>query len=271
MGELTLECCRVRRLAIRHQDDNDLFVPVAEALQAGIGSVEACLVVGRQLADDGLSLEESLRGLRATSRAITAADPAYADVEALCLAWSESTLGYLHQLSCEDPLTGLSSLAHLRSRLSELYRGELRTAGPKRTSRKSSLIKPGGGKKAAAKTASDKVAVAVHDSHALIVLDLPSSAEMAGDGVTRALQLAELGGIARTVFPGSETTGRLGLRRIGVLARRDPGLGRRVALLRTLAVDVERGGELARVWIEGLPDTDHGAAQLLDELSRTAG
>ena len=38
------------------------------------------------------------------------------------MAWSEATLGYLHQLSCEDPLTGLASLAHVRSRLSELYR-----------------------------------------------------------------------------------------------------------------------------------------------------
>src|SRR3546814_12395233 len=50
-------------------------------------------------------------------------EPAFADVRALSMAWSESTLAYLHQLSCEDPLTGLASLAHIRSRLSELYRG----------------------------------------------------------------------------------------------------------------------------------------------------
>lgn len=227
------------------------FLAVAEALQSGTRSVDACLVVGRELADDGLSLEESLRGLRTTSRAVQGSDPAYADVEALCLAWSESTLGYLHQLSCEDPLTGLASLAHLRSRLSELYRGELRTSGPK-TSRTTSVT-------------------SVQDSYALIVLDLPSTSVPVGDGVSRALQLAQLGTAARTVFPGSETAGRLGLRRIGILVKRDAGLGRRVALLRTIATDDERGGQPTRVWIEGLPDTDNGAAQLLDELSRTVG
>lgn len=226
------------------------FEAVAEALQRGTGSVDACLVVGRQLADDGMSLEEALRGLRATSQAIRGLDPAYLDVEALCLAWSESTLGYLHQLSCEDPLTGLASLAHLRSRLSELYRGELRTSGPK--------------------TSDGLRSPRVQDSYALIVLDLPASSAAMEDGVTRALQLAQLGTAARTVFPGSEITGRLGLRRIGVLVRRDAGLGRRVALLRTLATDVQLSGQPTRVWIEGLPECDAGAAQLLDELSRTA-
>ncbi len=228
-----------------------VFEAVAEAMQTGTGSVDACLVVGRQLADDGMSLEESLQGLRATSRAIQGLDPAYCDVEALCLAWSESTLGYLHQLSCEDPLTGLSSLAHLRSRLSELYRGELRTPGPK--------------------TSSGKTPQSVQDSYALIVLDLPASSVSVDDGVSRALQLSQLGTAARTVFPGSETTGRLGLRRIGILVKRDARLGRRVALLRTLASDAERGGQPTRVWIEGLPRCDAGAAQLLDELSRTVG
>jgi hypothetical protein len=227
------------------------FEAVAEALQSGTGSVDACLVVGRQLAGDGMSLEEALRGLRTTSQVINGLDPAYHDVEGLCLAWSESTLGYLHQLSCEDPLTGLASLAHLRSRLSELYRGELRTPGPHHRGSQS--------------------ARSVQDTYALIVLDLPASSVTIGDGVSRALQMAQLGAAARTVFPGSETTGRLGLRRIGVLVRRDAGLGRRVALLRTLATDVERGGQPTRVWIEGLPESDDGAAQLLDELSRTIG
>ena len=118
-------------------------------------------------------------------------------------------------------MTGLASLAHLRSRLSELYRGELRRAGPTSTPR-------------------------VQETYALIVLDLPFAASVDPDGVTRALQLAQLGVAARTVFPGTEITGRLGLRRIGVLATREAGLGRRVALLRTLTGEVQDPGRSKR-------------------------
>ena len=226
------------------------FEAVADALRGGNRSTDACLVIGRQLADDGTSLEQALGGLRRTTRAILGRDPAFEDVEALCLAWSEATLGYLHQLSCEDPMTGLASLAHLRSRLSELYRGELRRTDP---------------------TSEAGSPRSVQDTHALIVLDLPGDstpATIERDGVTRALQLAQLGAAARTVFPGSEIAGRLGLRRIGVLAPRDAALGRRVSLLRVLTSEVDRGSEATRVWIEGLPKTDSGAAQLLDELAR---
>ena len=47
-------------------------------------------------------------------------EPDFDATEALSVAWSEETLGYLHQVSCEDPLTGLATLAHLRARLAEL-------------------------------------------------------------------------------------------------------------------------------------------------------
>src|SRR3546814_7933681 len=98
------------------------------------------------------------------------------------MAWSESTLAYLHQLSCEDPLTGLASLAHIRSRLSELYRG----------------------------------ARAADETHALVVLDLPND-PVGGDSFTRAMRLVRLGEVARTVFAGSETIGRSGSHRVVVL------------------------------------------------------
>ena len=48
--------------------------------------------------------------------------PAFEAAEALSVAWSDATLEYLHDLSCEDPLTGLASLAHVRTRLDEIYR-----------------------------------------------------------------------------------------------------------------------------------------------------
>ena len=98
----------------------DRFVAVGEALASGSGSVESCDVAGRSLAQDGASLDEVLQGLRATTQLVSGADPAFADVQAIATAWSEATLAYLHRLSCEDPLTGLASLAHVRSRLSEI-------------------------------------------------------------------------------------------------------------------------------------------------------
>lgn len=217
------------------------FQAVGEALASGKGSVEACSVLGHQLAQDGASLDECLEGLRITSDAVVGCDPSYADVRALSVAWSETTLGYLHQLSCEEPLTGLATLAHVRSRLSELHR---------QTNAK---------------------AEGLRDTHALVVVELRQASravlgDEAEDKLTRSLRMAHLGRVARTVFPGTEVIGRLGLRRIGIVAARDERLGRRVALVRRLAViDGSMG---VRVWIEGLPATDEATASVLDELAR---
>lgn len=214
------------------------FEAVGEALASGSGSDRACEVVGRALAQAGVSLDEALAGLRETCQAVSGEDPAFDDIRALSMAWSEATLAYLHQLSCEDPLTGLASLAHLRSRLAELYRGQLGAA-------------PG-----------------LEVSHALVVLDgsgvrPQGNFDGAFDGTfDRAMRLARLGAFARTVFSGSEPVGRCGADRVVVIVERSARLGRQVALVRTLA------GAGARVWIEGLPATDSSAALLLDELCR---
>jgi hypothetical protein len=221
------------------------FEAVGEALASGSGSAEACTVVGWQLAQDGASLPEVLEALRATSHIVVGTEPSFEDVSALCLGWSESTLGYLHQMSCEDPMTGLSSLAHVRTRLGELYRGV-------RFERE------------------------VAERHALVIADLPDEGHWLvrrdptalKPELNRHLRLARLGDAARTVFAGSEPIGRLGKNRIVVLADRDDRLGRRVAVLRKLVDQLDLAPRPARVWIEGLPVGDAGAAMLLDELSR---
>lgn len=213
------------------------FVAVGEALASGRGSTQACEVAGRALAQDGASLDEVLTALETTYHVVLRREPAYADVRAISTAWSESTLAYLHQLSCEDPLTGLASLAHVRSRLAELYRGRNRsTGGP-------------------------------FETHALVVADLPHDRPVHGDGdtISRALRLVRLGEAARTVFNGTETIGRLGANRIVVIVERDVQLGRRVAIMRKILGTIEHP---TRVWIEGLPAGDQGAASLLDELAR---
>jgi hypothetical protein len=217
------------------------FEAVGEALASGPDPMAACSVLGRDLALDGISLDEALDGLRTTCRLVLDAEPGFHAVRALSVAWSETTLGYLNRLSCEDPLTGLASLAHVRTRLSELYR-----------------TRPGGSA----------------DSHpyVLVVVDFAPAASDTGAGgradvLTYALRASRLGETARAVFAGTETIGSLGSGRIVVIAERDERLGRRTALLRRMLSNRD-GHRRVRVWVEGLPGTDRTAASLLDELVR---
>ncbi len=220
------------------------FEAVGETLASGSGSTDACAVAGTQMAKDGASLDETLEALATTYRLVLDLEPTFEDVRAVSRSWSDTTLTYLHQLACEDPLTGLASLAHVRSRLSELYRGELRH--PTR----------------------------VRDTFALVVAELPQDRHVdpadqrARHVLTRAMRLSSLGDAARTVFSGTETIGKLGPERIVVIAERDDRLGQRVALLRRMVRTLQGGGEAGRVWIEGLPGSDATAALLLDELAR---
>lgn len=79
--------------------------------------VEHCRVVGRDLAERGVSVGEALSGLRSATRHAAHREPSFEECEALADAWADATLGYLNRLSCADPLTGLDSQAHLLSLL----------------------------------------------------------------------------------------------------------------------------------------------------------
>ena len=63
------------------------------------------------------------------SRVDKVLEPDYAELVAVSVAWSDTTLGYLHRLTCSDPMTGLSTTAHLRGRLAELYRSQVDATG----------------------------------------------------------------------------------------------------------------------------------------------
>ncbi|WGL51309.1 hypothetical protein P5P86_15245 [Nocardioides sp. BP30] len=212
------------------------FEAVGEALAAGISSVDACWVVGRTLAELGSSLGEGLEGLRATTQLVARRDPLFEESQALSLTWSDATLSYLHGLSCADPLTGLSTHAHLRERIAELYRDAVLSerdthgsAGPD-----------------------------VSNGHALVVAD----AGGALDPISAAHRLSLLGQVARSVFAG-ETIAQVGHGKVVVLAPRREALPGRVALLRRMV-----SAQAQRVWVEGLPSTDAAAVSLLDELAR---
>ena len=221
------------------------FEAVGEALVADSRVHDTCAVVGRELARDGVDLREALDGLRSTFAQVLGREPDFDSTEALSVAWSDETLGYLHQVSCENPLTGLATLAHLRARLAELQRAAEATGTPATT------------------------------GHALVVVDLPTREQGAGGAgpseavFGRALLLARIADRARLVFSGGESIAGATPSRLLVLAPRTDDLGLRVVVLRDLVADTTSLGGAVRVWIEGLPSSHAAMAALLDELART--
>jgi len=219
----------------------DRFEAVGEALIAGRSATDACEVVGRLQGSQGVSLEETLADLRTTYELVLGTEPAFTDACAVALGWSEATLAYLHQLSCADPLTGLASMAHLRGRLTELYRGDTRGPAPLR------------------------------DRYALVVVEAAAPRRLSGiaDEVFGLdLRMSRIGESARSVFSGGETVCRIGPRRIVILVGRDGNLTRRTSLLRSLLELGERAHGGVRIWSESLPLVPEQASSLLDELSR---
>ncbi|MFL6135562.1 MAG: hypothetical protein ACJ72A_22350 [Nocardioidaceae bacterium] len=215
------------------------FEAVGEALVSDADVVAACAVVGRDVARDGAHLGEALSGLRATYHLVCRTPPDFEATEAMSVAWSEATLEYLHALSCEDPLTGLASLAHVRTRLDEIFREAELTDVP------------------------------VSRSHALVVVELRLRGPQApGHQFTRALRLVQVTEAMRAVYSGGQTLGRLGLNRAVALVTRTVDLGMSVASLREFIDDLELGATDVRVWIEGLPASADSATRLLDELAR---
>jgi hypothetical protein len=216
------------------------FEAVGEALAIGSRAHAACAVVGRELARDGVDLSEALTSLRSTFALVTGGAPDFGSTEALSVAWSDETLSYLHQVSCENPLTGLATLAHLRARLAELQRGAESTGHQATT------------------------------GHALVVIDLPGQEpDESNDRFVRALLMARVADRARLVFSGDESIGEASPSRLLVLAPRTDDLGLRVVVLRDLIADTTSLGGAVRVWIEGLPSSHAATAALLDELART--
>jgi hypothetical protein len=99
------------------------------------------------------------------------ADPPLRLICAIAEGWTEESLDQLGQGGCEDPLSGLATLAHLRTRLAELYReAEHRGTSPA-------------------------------DTHRLLVVGLPSRPDPWGRMALAIL----VGHDLRAAFPGGET------------------------------------------------------------------
>lgn len=98
------------------------FEAVGERLAARRDSSDACVFSGRELARDGADLAQALDGLRTISARVLGTEPPFAAVRALSLPWSEETLGYLHQLSCENVRVDAAARAWRRDRADRLRR-----------------------------------------------------------------------------------------------------------------------------------------------------
>lgn len=186
--------------------------------------------LGRRLAEDGASVGEALRTLRAGAQ-VRGRELRSEEVEALVEGWADTTLGHLHRLTCEDPLTGLATMAHLRTRV-----GEQRRAGS-----------------------------APAADHVLVVVS-PRGSEgdrSAHGSLGAALRCAALGERVRVVFGGGETVAHTHTGRVVVLAGKDRRLEGLVALLRRL---LQEDGWTVSVRVHELPEGELETVLLLEHL-----
>jgi hypothetical protein len=213
------------------------FEAVAEVLRDGQPGEEALRAAGRGTAELGVPLEVALEDLAATFRVVLGTqEPRFAAVREFAQGYSDAQIGYLHSLSCEDPLTALTSLSHLRTRIGDAFRAATRDG-----------------------TDVDLTLVLVE------VLDEPTAMSR----LDAAMLLVPISEMMRSVFSGDETLARLSGTRAAGLVRRDDRLAAGTTSLRELLDDwTARGGPRTRVWIEGLPTTISTAVALLDDLSR---
>lgn len=201
--------------------------PVADP---AVDRLEHARDVGRRLAEDGAGVGEALRTLRAESQ-VRGREPRNEEVEALVEGWADTTLGHLHRLTCEDPLTGLATMAHLRTRVAE----ERRAGGD------------------------------VAARHVLVVVTPGGSGEdrSAHGSLGAALLCAALGERARVVFGGGETVAHTHSGRVVVLADRDRRLEGLAALLRRL---LDEDGYAVSVRVHPLPEGELETVLLLERL-----
>jgi hypothetical protein len=216
------------------------FEALHDALETGATATEAVAEIGRRAAREGASLDDMLAGLALTYQAFGGLleEPPFEVVRSLSAAWADTSLRYLHAVSCEDPLTGLSSLAHVRTRILEIYRESSRSG------------------------------VQGSPEYALLVVELQWNGYESSP-FDRLLHFLDVAEILRTVYAGDETIGQLSSSRVVALVRRDDRIGHSVSgLLGLLQSWRDRTDIASRLWIEGLPASADSAGVLLDELAR---
>jgi len=166
-------------------------------------------------------------------RAHAREEPSFSTIRAVALAWVERARLYQVDVSCEHPLTSLSTVPHLRSRLGDVYRG------------------------------AERDGARAPDTYALVVVELPRVGS--GNQLEATLCSLDVADAMRTVFAGDETIAQVSPRRFAALVQREHADAVTVSLLALL---LERTLEdQPRVWVEHLPGLADGIASLLVGLS----
>lgn len=179
---------------------------LTHAVRDGKADVDAAArVVGACAAADGAPLGEVMD---VVERAFDG-EPEHRVVRAASLAWADHTLGRVHAAGCEDPLTSLSTVPHLHSRLTDVYRAAAVEGR-----------RPNG--------------------HVLVVVELAGARPASSLG--RSVEVLEVGQVLRTVFPGEETVARVATDRCVVLTTRERADATTLALIGVLLGRTPIGG-----------------------------
>jgi hypothetical protein len=247
-------------------EPDEFCVEVSDPAALRLAWRGAALVIGWARPQDwwcvevDVGLGETLDDVAARYAVLAERAAPAAVVRALAEAWVEVGFEPLRVGTCEDPLTGLTSAAHLRTRLAEVYREAEREGG------------------------------SVHATHALVVVPTGLDGVARWDGLLRRLALGEC---LRSVFSGGETLAGLGPSVVVGLVTRTPLLAAMVEALRRRLIEVATGtavrgetegggargagdtvtgvpgdGEPSRVWVEGLPGGLSEAYAVLEDLAR---
>ncbi|NUR89822.1 MAG: hypothetical protein HOY71_37565 [Nonomuraea sp.] len=188
---------RSRSLAAGWSLPEDWWTPAVEhaikAVNRGHDLSRACLALGGARARAGVGIAEGLTDLAALFTALDLGDPPFAALRSFATGWTEASFAPMAELRCEDPLTGLTTAAYLRTRLGELYRGS------------------------------------VAGGHRLVVAE---PYERLTELAERLAAMLSLAASLRETFTGEETLTLLAPVRVGALARESGELPGRVARLR---------------------------------------
>ncbi|MBW9215647.1 hypothetical protein KV102_12425 [Mumia sp. zg.B53] len=206
-----------------------------DVLRGGEDPEGVAVELGAAAATEGIGWSELLRDVEDVSRSVSGSLPPYELVRAMSIAWTETAAQDSYVVSCEDPLTGLTSPAHLRTRLDDAYR------------------------------LAERAGASASDLWAFVVVEVRPSGG-AESGLLRSLSMIVVAELLRSCFDGDETVSRLGERRAVALVRRWDAT-RGYSALRGL-VDSSPDVPPTRVWIEGVPGTSEAASRLLGELGR---
>ena len=228
------EAWRRRSLAAGWSTPDDWYAPavdtVTEAMRMGGDLTGPLRTLGESRGLAGAGITETLNDLGALLELTSPAGDPFALVKPVAEGWAEAGLVTQSRSTCEDPLTGLVTLAYLRTRLGEVYR-EARGDG---------TWPP--------------------DTHRLLAVTLAAPGTSPWQRMSRAIGI---GHDLRVAFPGGETLSLAGPSRLIVLARASRGRDPVTTGLRSMLADTHG----ARVRTFRLPVRHEEALHLLNRLA----